>query len=246
MTLLKNEIAALAPVLEARGLLPSHDTGRVRWHGSVGGRVGEVLLLPVGRMRYAGDVRLRQRVGGRLEVRLSTRLAVKAALIPESTSRSAWLRLLFRWKGMHVLTDLPSMLPGMRLLSHDAGWGQRLLADPAAREALELLHRVAASGASGSVSLVPGWVSLLSPVLADARDLPTRVDAALSALGDLANAAEALPGPERPAVAGPIARWMSANPVAAVLLAFLLALGVLALGGAMFLTIFLLGYSALG
>jgi hypothetical protein len=75
--------------------------------------------------------------------------------------------------------------------------------------------------------------------LARGSDLPQRVDGALTALAALANAAESLPPPAEPAVPGLIVRRFRANPVAGVLLAFLGALAVLAVGGLLMLALFL-------
>ena len=243
--MLTKEIAAISPLLAERGLQPSPGTGLVRWTGTLRGRTAEVSLVPVGRTRYVGDVRLRQRIGSRLEVALSTTLAVKSVLVPDATARRVWMRQLWRWKSMHLLAAMPAGLSDMRLVAHDAAWGQRLLADPPALAALTSLQEVAATAGSGTVWFVPGRVSQLSPVLADVADLPQRVDAALTGLDALASAAEALPPPATPATTGPFVRWFSANPLAGVLVGFVVVLGVFAVLGLLMLLLFLGAYSVL-
>jgi hypothetical protein len=82
-------------------------------------------------------------------------------------------------------------------------------------------------------------------VLADVADLPQRVDAALTGLDALASAAEALPPPATPATSGPFVRWFSANPLAGVLVGFVVVLGVFAVLGLLMLLLFLGAYSVL-
>ena len=68
----QERIALFDRVLGERGFRRIQRMGNASWQGNVDGRDCIVNLAPQGRTRYAGEIRVRMRIGYRLRVELET------------------------------------------------------------------------------------------------------------------------------------------------------------------------------
>ena len=234
--MLEFETVAVGSVLEARGFAPVRGVGTRRWHGRVDGREADVFLVPMRQTQRRNDVRRRLTVGCRLEVRMSTDLAVKAVFVPEALTNATWMRWIWRWKKMEILAPSPAGLSLLRLVVHDADWGRSLLDSP---DAVAAMLGLQSDATSGTVSFSPGAVSWLGRFVHGSMDATATIDALFDGLGTLVTAAQRLPPPTRPAAPGPFARRAASHPLVLVLAFFAAALTLLAVIGAVMLALFL-------
>jgi hypothetical protein len=237
--MLEFESIAVGSVLETRGFEPVRGVGTRRWRGRVDGREVDVFLVPTPQTQTHEDVGRRRALGCRLEVRMSIDLAVRAVFVPEALARVAWMRWLWRWKKMEVLASPPVALSSLRLVAYDASWARNLLESAAAVDAMVRLQSVDPGATSGTISFSPGAISWLGRFVHASMDATATFEALFEDLSALADAAQRLPPPTRPAVAGPFARWAASRPLLVVLVFFALSLALLALIGAVMRGLFL-------
>lgn len=169
---------------------------RSAWRRDRQGRICEVALSPQSRTRYAGEVRLRQRLGYRLRVDLDTEVRTRLFFVREGITRLAPIAWIYRLRRQQVIAQVPTALQGFHVVAREVAWAERLLREADAVDAAgALLHEHATAALAGSVHFGPGSAHYASPIL-QLEDLgPERILRAIERLESIAAVAERIEPP---------------------------------------------------
>lgn len=214
------------------------------WCGRLKGRECLVTVAPQGRTRYAGEVRVRQRIGYRLRVELETSVRTRLFFVRQAIADNGVVRWIYRLKKQAVVTP-SAELDGFKVVAREAPWAQRLLGEGTAMTAVgELLRDNATAAFAGSVYFGPtieaGKVYYASPVLQLEDLTPERSLRVIERLLTVAEAAERLPPLAIPCHPSRFERLGQKHPVLIVLGFFGCALAVLGAAALLFLALALL------
>lgn len=235
MSTFEETLSALDDALAVRGFTRARRFVGLRWHGESHHRACVVTVMPLSRTRYAGEVRLRRRIGYKLTLEIAVDVRVHLYFVRASFAANRLVALIYRLRNLTVL-DTPQVVPGFSIVTNDITWASMFTerAD-AMQETATLINERASSTFAGSVYLAPrtdrGTACHGSPVLQLADLTAARVTQAVESLAVIARAADSLPAPASMVRLGRLQRLAERHPFLAVAGLFVAALTVLGLGG---------------
>lgn len=207
--------AVVDPLFKAAGF--EVGTGMVQRtiSGRYAGRECRILLSPMTRTRYSGEVRQRQYLGHRLYIFLAVAPRTRCGLFRREALRP-WAMRLKRWLGARPVEPMPSALPLLACWGAEPDWAAGWLAGPGVQETLLRLFTDEQSPRMQSISLDPvGRISLTVQHLDVRRIAPERFEHWLADLNQLAVAVDAATPPLRVLSQTPVERFIERHPVAA-------------------------------
>ena len=241
----------LEAVLIDRGFTRIRRMGNAAWQGQTSGRSCIVSVMPVGRTRYLGEVRIRTRLGFRLRVDVTTPVCTHLFFLRQSTATNVMMRWIHRFRGYSAIHPA-GIKAGYCVVTNDADWAHGFCQQTAAMSAATaLISDSATPDFDGSVyftvsstgSSTTGQLCYGSPTLTAEALSPARLDRILAGLGSMADVAEALPTPPQPIRSAPLGRLSQRYPIVWVAVLFAGALAVLGVGSLLLLGI---GYLVFG
>ena len=159
---------ALDAFLESKGFVPGGSLvgGGAEWHAERDGRTWTLSLAPQRRTRYYGELRVRELMGLRLRISVTTAIKDKLYVVPEGFANTWWVRWLYRLRGWTTLNGTM----GHSVVTDSPEWATRVVQRPGFAEHMRWMqHTHAASRPFGSFYVHVGKAHYGSPILASSQ-----------------------------------------------------------------------------
>jgi hypothetical protein len=178
--------------LESEGFRPGGALvgGGAEWHAERGGRTWTLSLAPQRRTRYIGELRVRELMGQRLRISVTTAIKDKLYVVPEDFANTWWVRWLYRLRGWTTLNGTM----GHSVVTDSPEWATRVVQRPGFPEHMRWMqHTHVASGPLGSFYVHAGKAHYGSPILDSSQVTLDFVEQLLSRMEAVLRDAEGVP-----------------------------------------------------